>query len=204
MAGGSKGAKMNTPRSSKKRTARNVRRNRRLPGDASERSLLDRMLRVDHAGEFGAQRIYAGQLAVLGTSAIGSKLRHMAKQENVHLAAFEKLIIAHNVRPTVLHPLWAIAGYALGLITARMGEKAAMACTVAIEETIDEHYKHQLDMLGGREPTLRTLLIKFRNEELEHKQIGLDNGAEDLNYYASLRALIRAGSKTAIWLSERI
>jgi ubiquinone biosynthesis monooxygenase Coq7 len=176
----------------------------RLPGDNTPQLLLERMIRVDHAGEFGAQRIYAGQSAVFGKSPSGAKIRHMAKQEDAHLAAFEKLMIERRVRPTALYPLWHIAGYVLGIATARLGEKAAMACTVAIEETIDEHYKQQLEALTDDEPALRKLIKKIRAEEIEHKHIGLENGAEDLAYYPLLRALIRAGSKTAIWLSERI
>ena len=122
----------------------------RLPGDAKLRDALARMIRVDHAGEFGAQRIYAGQLAVLGNSKEAPALRHMAKQEDEHLAAFEKLIVEKSVRPTALYPLWQLAGYALGAATAALGPKAAMACTVAIEETIVEHYAKQLDSLPGR------------------------------------------------------
>ncbi|MFY9287250.1 MAG: demethoxyubiquinone hydroxylase family protein [Alphaproteobacteria bacterium] len=174
-----------------------------LPGDRKRDAIIERMIRVDHAGEFGAQRIYAGQLAVLGDSKIGPTIRHMAKQEDVHLEAFEKLIIDRRVRPTALHPLWHVAGYALGLATASLGEKAAMACTVAVEEVIDEHYKRQLEQLAGDEPQLAKLIKKFRDEEIEHKDTGLDHGAEDLPYYPILRALIRRGSKTAIWLSER-
>src|SRR6185312_17510912 len=102
------------------------------------------MVRVDHAGEFGAQRIYAGQLAVLGKSTSASAIRHMAQQEDAHLAAFEKLMVERQVRPTLLHPLWHMAGFALGAATAALGDKAAMACTVAIEETIVEHYKKQM------------------------------------------------------------
>lgn len=176
----------------------------KLPGTRSLKADIERMIRVDHAGEFGAQRIYAGQLAVLGQSKAADEIRHMARQEDEHLAAFEKLIVEKGVRPTALHPLWHVAGFALGAATARLGPKAAMACTVAVEEVIDEHYKKQLDMLAEDEPKLRKLIKKFRDEEIEHKHIGLDQGAEDLPYYPLLRALIRAGSKTAIWLSERI
>jgi ubiquinone biosynthesis monooxygenase Coq7 len=175
-----------------------------LPGDRRMDKRVERMLRVDHAGEFGAQRIYAGQLAVLGQGKKGDILRHMAEQEDKHLAAFEKWLVERRVRPTALHPLWHVTGYALGALTAALGEKAAMACTVAVEEVIDEHYKKQLEELGDDEPALRKLIKRFRDEEIEHKHIGLDHGAEDLPYYQLLRALVRAGSKTAIWLSERV
>lgn len=175
-----------------------------LPGDKPLQKIIERMIRVDHAGEFGAQRIYAGQLAVLGNSKSAKIIAHMARQEDAHLAAFEKLIVEKNVRPTVLHPLWNVAGYVLGYATASLGEKAAMACTVAVEEVIDEHYAEQLKQLGGNEPALRKAIAQFRAEEIEHKQIGINYKAEDLPYYSVLRAVIRAGSKTAIWLSERL
>jgi ubiquinone biosynthesis monooxygenase Coq7 len=183
-----------------------------LPGSRTLDKQIERMIRVDHAGEFGAQRIYAGQLAVfdaIGNGAkraqsVRAKIVHMAKQEDEHLAAFEKLIVEKKVRPTALHPLWQVAGFALGAATAALGEKAAMACTVAVEEVIDEHYQQQLKVLAEDEPALRKLIKKFRDEEIEHKHIGLDSGAEDLPYYPLLRAFIRAGSKTAIWLSERV
>jgi ubiquinone biosynthesis monooxygenase Coq7 len=176
----------------------------RLPGDRKLEEIVARMIRVDHAGEFGAQRIYAGQLAVLDGTPSATLIRHMAKQEDEHLAAFEKLIIENRVRPTAFHPLWHIAGYVLGAATAKLGEKAAMACTVAVEETIVEHYKKQLKELGNDEPALRKLIARFCADEDKHRHTGLDHGAEDLPYYPLLRAFIRAGSKTAIWFSERV
>lgn len=190
----------------KKKTAKKARIT--LPGSRALKAEIERMIRVDHAGEFGAQRIYAGQLAVLDKNksnpALRAKIAHMARQEDEHLTAFEKLIVEKKVRPTALHPLWHLAGYALGAATAALGEKAAMACTVAVEEVIDEHYASQLRALADDEPALRKLIKQFRDEEIEHKHIGLDGGAEDLLYYPLLRMLIRAGSKTAIWLSERV
>jgi 3-demethoxyubiquinol 3-hydroxylase len=188
-------------RGMKKKTGR---RKARLPGDPPLQDSVARMIRVDHAGEFGAQRIYAGQLAVLGESKSAAAIRKMARQEDEHLAAFEKLMIERRVRPTALHPVWHLAGFALGAATAALGEKAAMACTVAVEETIVEHYKKQIDALGGDEPALRKLIAKFRADEDGHREIGIEAGAGDMPHYALLRALIRAGSKTAIWLSERI
>ncbi len=175
-----------------------------LPGSRGLKKEIERMIRVDHAGEFGAQRIYAGQLSVLNKTKMGPEIREMARQEDEHLAAFEKLIVEKQVRPTALHPLWHVAGFALGAATAMLGEKAAMACTVAVEEVIDEHYRKQLDALKDDEPALRKLIKKFRDDEIGHKHIGLNAGAEDLAYYPLLRAFIRAGSKTAIWLSERV
>ncbi len=176
----------------------------RLPGDASPHAAMARMIRVDHAGEFGAQRIYAGQLAVLKDSKAAAEIRHMARQEDEHLAAFEKLIVEKRVRPTALHPLWHVAGYALGMATAALGEKAAMACTVAVEETIVEHYRKQLQELGSDAPALSRMITKFCADEDQHRKTGLHHGAEDVTYYPLLRTLIRAGSKTAIWLSERV
>jgi ubiquinone biosynthesis monooxygenase Coq7 len=175
-----------------------------LPGTPSRAAAIARMIRVNHAGEFGAQRIYAGQLSVLKDSPLAPEIRHMAKQEDEHLATFEKLIIEYQVRPTALHPLWHLAGFALGAATAALGDKAAMACTVAVEEVIDEHYRQQLDELGNDGSSLYAAIKKFRDDEIEHKKTGIDHGAEDLPYYNLLRALIRAGSKTAIWLSERV
>lgn len=162
------------------------------------------MLRVNHAGEFGAQRIYAGQLAVLGRGKLGKTLRHMAAQEEEHLDYFSQELVQRRVRPTALHPLWHLAGFALGAGTALLGEKAAMACTVAVEEVIDEHYGKQLEQLGAEQAPLRAAISRFRAEEVEHKNIGLEHAAESLPYYPLLRAVIRTGSKTAIWLSERI
>jgi len=177
-----------------------------LPGSKNISEQIAQMIRVDHAGEFGAQRIYEGQLAVLGkkTSSMTTQIKHMASQEEEHLAAFEKLIVERQVRPTALYPLWHVAGFALGVATAMLGEKAAMACTVAVEEVIDEHYQQQLDALDEEEPQLRKMITKFRHEEIEHKNIGLDHGAEDVVYFPLLRAAIRAGSKAAIWLAKRV
>ena len=171
-----------------------------LPGDLSPEERLARLLRVNHAGEYGARRIYAGQLAVLGQH---PEITHMAAQEEEHLAYFNKAVVAHGVRPTVLHPLWHVAGFALGAATALLGEKAAMACTVAVEEVIDEHYARQLESLDAAEGELRDTIARFRAEELEHRDTGLAHGAEEATGYTALRQVIRAGSKAAIWLSER-
>lgn len=171
-----------------------------LPGDLSPAERLARLLRVNHAGEYGAKRIYAGQLAVLGRH---PEITHMAAQEQAHLDYFADAIVKTGVRPTVLHPLWHVAGFALGAATALMGEKAAMACTVAVEEAIDEHYARQLASLDDSEAELKDTIARFRAEELEHRDTGLAHGAEETPGYGLLRQVIRAGSKTAIWLSER-
>ena len=175
----------------------------RRPGDPSTEELLERMIRVDHAGEYGARRIYEGQLAVLGRSPSGATIRHMYEQERAHLETFERLMVERRVRPTLLQPLWHVAGFALGASTALMGEKAAMACTVAVEEVIDEHYAKQAAQLGEDEEALRETIEEFRAEELEHRDIGLEHGAEETPGYEPLSAAIKAGSRLAIWLSER-
>jgi len=176
----------------------------RLPGDLTREEMIERMIRVDHAGEFGARRIYEGQLAVLGNSAEGETIRHMKEQEDRHLDAFEKMVVERGVRPTVLHPVWNIAGFALGAGTALLGPKAAMACTIAVEEVIDEHYAKQAEQLGDDENALRETIERFRAEELEHRDTAIDHGGEEAAGYPVLRRLIQAGSRTAIWLSERI
>lgn len=175
-----------------------------LPGDPTPRAELARMIRVDHAGEYGAARIYAGQLAVLGRGPAGEVLRHMKAQEQVHLETFSALIAERRVRPTALLPLWDIAGFALGAVTAAMGEKAAMACTVAVEETIDAHYAAQAARLDDGEAGLRATIETFRAEELEHRDIGLDRGAEQAFAYRLLTRVIKAGCRTAIAISEKI
>jgi 3-demethoxyubiquinol 3-hydroxylase len=178
-------------------------RRRALPGDLDDEALLARLLRVDHAGEYGARRIYEGQLAVLGKSACAPTLRHMHEQELAHLRTFEDLLVSHRVRPTLLQPVWHVAGFALGAATAMMGEKAAMACTVAVEEVIDEHYAGQHASLTDDQSALKDTIETFRQEELQHRDIGLDHGAEEAPAYELLSGAVKAGSRLAIWLSER-
>lgn len=175
----------------------------RLPGDPSPKEAIRRMIRVDHAGEVGATRIYAGQLAVLGRSRLGGEIRRMADQEIRHREVFDRMIAARRVRPTVLRPFWDVAGFALGAATALLGERAAMACTVAVEEVIEEHYQKQAEALGDSEPELRGVIEEFRAEEIEHRDIAQAHGAELTPGYPVLRAAIGAGSKLAIWLSTR-
>ena len=176
----------------------------RLPGDLTQQAAIARMIRVDHAGEYGAKRIYQGQLAVLGRGRQGDTIRHMQEQEQVHLDTFAGMIAKRRVRPTALLPFWHIAGFFLGAATAAMGERAAMACTVAVEEAIDEHYAAQSASLGEDEAELRDTIEKFRAEELEHRDIGLQNEAELATGYAVLSRVIKAGCKIAIAASERI
>jgi ubiquinone biosynthesis monooxygenase Coq7 len=175
-----------------------------LPGDESEAARIERFIRVDHAGEYGAKRIYQGQLAVLGRGPKGDILRHMQAQEQVHLDKFSTLVAERRVRPTALLPFWHVAGFALGAATAALGERAAMACTVAVEEAIDEHYRAQSAQLGEDEAPLRETIEAFRAEELEHRDIGLANEAELTPGYRVLSALIKAGCKVAIAVSERV
>jgi ubiquinone biosynthesis monooxygenase Coq7 len=177
---------------------------RSLPGDPPAAELVKRMIRVDHAGEHGAARIYDGQLAVLGKRAVGATIRKMAAQEREHRAAFDALLVERRVRPTLLGPLWDAAGFALGADTALLGETAAMACTVAVEEVIDEHYRQQSEALGEHEPALKQTIEKFRADELEHRDTGLEHGAEQAPGYEVLTAAIKTGSRLAIWLATRI
>lgn len=165
---------------------------------------VKKFIRVDHAGEFGAARIYAGQLAVLGRGKHGETLREMAAQEQRHLDEFARLIASRRVRPTALLPLWQVAGFALGAATAALGPRAAMACTVAIEETIDAHYAAQAETLQDDEAELRGTIEQFRLEELEHRDTALANGAEKAPGYRVMTAVIKAGCRAAIRLSEKI
>jgi len=177
---------------------------RELPGDLPRDALIRRMIRVDHAGEYGARRIYEGQLAVLGQRPDAAPIRHMAAQEDRHLRAFDALLAERRVRPTALHPLWHAAGYALGAATALLGREAAMACTVAVEEVIDEHYAKQAAKLGDDEPALKQMIEEFRGEEIQHRDLGLAEGAERAPAYGLLKGAIKTGSRIAIWLAERI
>ncbi|MFN9781029.1 MAG: demethoxyubiquinone hydroxylase family protein [Alphaproteobacteria bacterium] len=178
---------------------------RHMGPDAAQRNLA-RMLRVDHAGEHGAVQIYRGQLAVLGHTASGHTIRHMEEQEKAHLQTFDRLIVEHGVRPTVLSPFWHVAGFALGAATALMGEKAAMACTAAVEEVIDEHYAQQIAALetdGAPSQALKETLESFRADEIAHRDTALSHGAEETPGYGLLSGAIKAGCRLAIRLSER-
>ena len=177
---------------------------RRLPGDPSRDELIARMIRVDQAGEYGAKRIYDGQLAVLGRARSAKDIRRMAEQEQRHLAAFDKLVVARRVRPTLLSPLWHAAGFALGAATALLGERAAMACTVAVEEVIDEHYRRQAERLGASEVALKAMIEEFRADELAHRDTGLSHGAAQAPAHDLLTAAVKVGSRLAIWLSTRV
>ncbi|MGH7103130.1 MAG: demethoxyubiquinone hydroxylase family protein [Acetobacteraceae bacterium] len=174
------------------------------PGDLPSESAIARMIRVDHAGEYGAVRIYAGQRAVLGGGPKGPLLQHMAEQERQHLASFSELLVRRRVRPTALLPFWDLAGFALGAATALLGERAAMAATVAVEEAIDAHYAGQEAALADSDAEVSDLVARCRAEELEHRDIGLANEAELAPGYRLLSAAIKAGCRVAIALSERV
>jgi len=163
------------------------------------------MLRVDQAGEYGATRIYAGQLAVMGDRHPMSRpIRLMARQEEEHRERFDAMIAQRGVRPTLLQPIWDIAGFALGAVTAAIGPEAAMACTAAIETEIDLHYGQQLEELGDSDPELSDIIRKFQAEEVEHRDAAIANGAENAPAYPILFGAIRLGCRAAIALSKRI
>ena len=173
------------------------------PGD--RRPDRDSMIRVDQAGEYGATRIYAGQLAVLRSNAPETKLiARMASQEQRHLERFNRLMAERRVRPTAMQPIWDVAGFALGAVTALMSEKAALACTDAVETEIDRHYAEQLADLGEDDPELAATIAEFQAEELEHRDSARDAGAAEAVGYPLLTAAIRAGCRAAIALSKRV
>ena len=172
---------------------------------STDRSILEEIIRVDHAGEYGATRIYDGQIAVFGkNSKIGKTIQHMADQEQEHIETFQQLIVNNRVRPTALLPVWDVAGYALGVATAMMGEKAAMACTVAVEKVIGEHYHEQQSLLENDQKKLKKIIKKFEADELEHHDIGIAHDAEKTPGYRILSKIIEMGCKTAIAISKKI
>ena len=184
-----------------------------LPGTpvrpATARAERDAMIRVDHAGEFGALRIYQGQLAVLGKDPRAQDnadaIRHMQAQEQRHFEVFDRMVKDRAVRPTLLAPVWHVAGYALGAATALLGEKAAMACTVAVEDAIDAHYTAQLARLEQSDDAeLKDAVTRFRDDELAHRSEALARGAEAAPAYPFLAAAIGLGCRVAIRLSERL
>jgi len=174
------------------------------PRPGQRKADADAMLRVDQAGEFGAIRIYAGQLAVLGDRhPISREIARMAAQEERHRKHFDAMMAQRGVRPTVLQPFWHVAGFALGAATALLGPQAAMACTAAIETEIDDHYGRQLDELGGGDPELSEAIADFQAEEVEHREAAIQHGAESAPAYPLLSGLIRLGCRAAISLSQR-
>lgn len=171
---------------------------------------IEQMIRVDHAGEHGAVKIYEGQAAIFGAvkskQAVADVVRQMAAQEQEHMDTFDALLLARKIRPTALAPLWSVAGFSLGAVTALMGEKAAFACTVAVEEVIDDHYAAQVEELTEQnaEPELRKTIEKFRADEAEHRETALEHGAEEAPAYKLLTGIIKAGCHAAIKISTKI
>ena len=165
---------------------------------------IERFLRVDHAGERAAQQIYKGQLAVLANHEMADEIRHMMDQEVEHLETFDSLLNERQVRPSLLDPLWGAAGFTLGVVTAAMGPKAAMACTIAVEEVIGEHYQKQADILGEDEHELQATVERFRDDELEHRDIAVEHDGREARHYSLLRKVIQRGCRTAIKIAEKV
>ena len=170
----------------------------------TNRADLEKYIRVNHAGERAAQQIYRGQLVVLSGQEMGNEIRHMMDQEVEHLETFDTLINERNVRPSFLDPVWGAAGFALGVVTAAMGPKAAMACTIAVEEVIGEHYQKQAENLGADEAVLKKTIERFRDEELEHRDIAVDYKGREAKHYKILHDVIQKGCRTAIKIAEKI
>jgi ubiquinone biosynthesis monooxygenase Coq7 len=179
-----------------------------FPGRGAGRARLAEQLRVDHAGELGAVWIYRGQRAVFGAARgkahIAAQVKEMEGHEAVHLAAFDALLNERRIRPTLMAPLWRLAGFALGAGTALMGEKAAHACTEAVETVIEGHYADQIAELSAREPDLADQLARFRADELSHRDHAIAGGARSAPGYGPLAAVIQAGCRVAIKLAEKV
>ena len=165
---------------------------------------VEEFIRVDHAGEIGASKIYEGQIKVLGKTDIGPLLQHMKDQEQEHLDTFHELLNKHKVRPTALLPLWNKLGYALGFITASISKDAAMACTIAVEEVIGEHYAQQAESLNDDHKELKSTLMKFRDDELDHLETGVEHDGKNAPGYEIMKAIVQLGCRTAIKISEKI
>ena len=178
------------------------------PGRGAMRARLSEILRVDHAGEYAAVQIYRGQKAVFdqapGREAIAADLAEMQGHEAVHLKRFDDLLGENRVRPTVLTPVWRLAAYGLGVGTALMGEKAAHACTEAVESVIEQHYADQVAELSDRDPALAVELGQFREEELAHHDHAIEQGSREAPAYRLLSAVIKAGCRAAIKISEKV
>jgi len=184
-------------------------RNRPMPpGEGGLRQRLHEMIRVDHAGEFGAVQIYRGQLAVFrnrpGMERAADLIGEMEAGEKTHLETFDRLVVERGVRPTAMAPVWRVLGFGLGAATALMGEKAAHACTASVEEAIEEHYAAQLKALDGVDSELRGIVAKFRQDELQHRDTAVAEGAKNATGYGVLSGMIKLGCKIAIRVSEKI
>ncbi|HRO03439.1 MAG TPA: demethoxyubiquinone hydroxylase family protein [Terricaulis sp.] len=185
-----------------------MRRRPPMPGTHVDEARIKEMIRVDHAGEFGAVQIYRGQRAVFARSeskAHAARLvAEMEAGEEEHLATFDRMIAEREVRPTIMAPIWRIAGFGLGAATALMGEKAAHACTEAVEEVIEKHYARQSEALEGVDEELKDIVVRFREEEIAHRDTAVDQGAHGAPGYPVLSALIKLGCRAAIRISEKI
>ena len=174
----------------------------------TDKNKIEEFLRVDHAGERGAIKIYEGQLLALNTFVKDNKLKKMIEEmknhEKEHLDFFNKEIKKRNIRPTKLLPLWDLLGVGLGFSSAMMGKKATMLCTASVEEIIDGHYQNQLNQINSDEKNLKKKIKKFRDDEIHHKNIAYDNGASKEGLYYILDKIIKTGSKVAISISEKI
>jgi ubiquinone biosynthesis monooxygenase Coq7 len=176
----------------------------KLPGDLKNNDFVHEVIRVDHAGEYGAKMIYAGQMLVLKKSKSYATIKHMACQEQEHLEYFSKQVGERKVRPTFMMPLWHVGAFAMGAATALMGEKAAMACTEAVEDVIEKHYQEQLDNLGDDEAELKQKIKKFRDEEIQHRDIGIANESQSAPAYSLLKEVVGGMTKLAICVSKRV
>ena len=199
---------MATSKQQTKMTVKQRTRGKRPPAPGvSAKDDIAAMIRVDHAGEYGAVRIYEGQLAVLsarpGAERAIAAIKRMSDQEQRHLKTFDALVNERRVRPTALEPVWRLAGFTLGAVTALLGEKAAMACTAAVEEVIDEHYASQLDRLE-HDPALKETIEDFRKDEIARRNEALAHGAAEPPGSKMMSEVIKAGCRLAIKLSERI
>ena len=174
----------------------------------TDKKKLEEFIRVDHAGERGAIKIYEGQLLALNTLIKNDNLKKMIidmkKHEEEHSNFFENEIEKRNIEPTKLLPLWDLLGLGLGFGSTILGKKAAMLCTASVEEVIDEHYKNQIDQIHGDEKELKEKIIKFRQDELDHKDIAYEEGATKKGFYSIMDKIIKTGSKVAIKISEKI
>jgi len=189
----------------KKTIKKNKSSKKNFDNKKTDHGILKEIIRVDHAGEYGATKIYEGQIAIFGKNTkIGKTIKHMADQEQEHIEKFQELIVSERVRPTALLPLWSLAGYTLGVGTALMGEKAAMACTVAVEKVIGEHYNEQIFLLKDDQKKLKSTIKKFAADELEHHDIGIAHDAEKTPGYKLLTKVIELGCKVAIVVSKKI
>ena len=169
---------------------------------------IEEFIRVDHAGERGAIKIYEGQLLALKTvvknDELRKKIEEMQEHEREHSNYFENEIKKRNIEPTKFLPLWDLLGLGLGFGSTLIGKKAAMLCTASVEEVIDEHYQNQINQLQNDEKELKNKIIKFRNDELHHKNIAYEEGATKKGFYSMMDKIIKTGSKIAINISEKI